>query len=44
MVPMVAVRAMHVAVVVVMMVVIMVVVAVRTVDVGFLAHYRLTPE
>jgi hypothetical protein len=42
-VPMVAVRAVHVAVVLVV-VVIMVVVAVRTMNVGFVAHQRVTPE
>jgi hypothetical protein len=41
--PVVAVRAVHMAVVMVV-VVIMVVGAVRTVDVGFIAHQRVTPE
>jgi len=39
----VAVRAVHMAVIV-MVVMIMVVIAVGTVDVGFLAHCRVTPE
>ncbi len=41
--PVVAVRAVYMAVIMVV-VVIMVVGAVRTVDVGFVAHQRVTPE